>query len=249
MRPCSGPPLQPGQRLAPRRDRADDDQRRRLDRLALDRLGDRPERRGHGPLPGPGAAFDRRRGLRRVAPAGDQRRRVLAQPFDPHVEDERAGEGGEGVPVESRLGLLRVLVAGDEGDRGGVVAVGDRDARVGGGRDAGGDAGHDLELDPGLAQRFALLAAAAEDERVAALQPHHALAGPRRLDQPLADLLLRHRGHPGLLADVDQLGVLARPVERSRRDQPVVVDRVGVGDQVERALVISPGSPGPAPTR
>ncbi len=128
----------------------------------------------HGPLPRPGAAFDRRRGLLGIAPAGDQRRGVLAQPFDPHVEDERAGEGGEGRPVERRLGLLGILVAGDEGDRGGVVAVGDRDAGVGGRGDPGGDPGDDLELDPGGAQRFALLAAAAEDERVAALQPHDA---------------------------------------------------------------------------
>ena len=89
------------------------------------------------------------------------------------------GKAASGVPVERGLGLLRVLVAGDEGDRRGVVAVGDRDAGVGGRGDAGGDAGHDLELDPGRAQRFALLAAAAEDERVAALQPHHAAARPR----------------------------------------------------------------------
>ena len=54
--------------------------------------------------------------------------------------------------------------------------MGDRDAGVGGGGDAGGDPGHDLELDPGLAQRLALLAAAAEDERVAALEPDDALA-------------------------------------------------------------------------
>ena len=105
--------------------------------------------------------------------------------------------------------------------------MGDRDAGVGGGGDPGGDAGDDLELDPGLAQRFPLLAAAAEDERVAALQPHDALAGPGRLDQPLADLLLRHRGLP-------RAPCRRRPARRPRgrrqrpgRDQPVVEDRVG----------------------
>ena len=191
------------------------------------------------------AAFDRRRGLVGVAAGGDQGRGVVAQALDAHVEDERAGEAGERLPVERALLLLGVLVAGDEGDRGGVVAVGDRDAGVGAGRDAGRDPRHDLELDPGLAQRLALLAAAAEDERVAALQPHHALARPRRLDQPLADLLLRHRGHAGRLADVDQLGVLARPVERPRRDQPVVVDRVGRADQLQRARRHQPRIAGP----
>ncbi len=129
--------------------------------------------------PGHRAALDRRRRLVGVAAGLDQRRRVLGQPFDAHVEDEGAGEGGERLPVERRLGLLGILVAGDEGDRGGVVAVGDRDPGVGGRGDPGGDAGDDLELDPGLAQRFALLAAAAEDERVAALQPHDAACPAR----------------------------------------------------------------------
>ena len=105
--------------------------------------------------------------------------------------------------------------------------------------------GHDLELDPGLAQRFALLAAAAEDERVAALEPDDALARARGLDQPLADLLLRDRGHARLLADVDELGVLAGAVERAGRDQAVVEDRVGAGDQLQRARRHQPRVAGP----
>ncbi len=228
------PPLEPAERLTPLGDGADDDQRRGADALAGDRLGDRPQGGDEGALAGHRPAFDRRRRLLGVAPGGDQRRRVLGQPLDAHVEDEGAGELGERLPVERGLGLLRVLVPGDEGDRGGVVAVGDRDAGVGGGGDAGGDAGDDLELDPGDAQRLALLAAAAEDEGVAALEPDDALAGSRRLDQPGADLLLGDRGHSRLLADVDQLGVLAGAVERPRRDQTVVEDRVGTGDQRQR---------------
>ncbi|HEY3435743.1 MAG TPA: hypothetical protein VGK41_08825 [Solirubrobacterales bacterium] len=41
--------------------------------------------------------------------------------------------------------------------------MGDRNPGVGGGGDAGGHPRHHLELDPGLAQRFALLAAAVND--------------------------------------------------------------------------------------
>ena len=62
-----------------------------------------------------------------------------------HVEDERAREGGERRPVERGLRLGGVLVAGDERDAAGQVAVGDGDAGVGGRGHAGGDAGHDLE--------------------------------------------------------------------------------------------------------
>ena len=81
-------------------------------------------------------------------PAAARRSAITRQVLDPHVEDERAGKARERLPVERRLGLLGVLVAGDEGDRGGVVAVGDRDPGVGGRRDPGGDPGHDLERRP-----------------------------------------------------------------------------------------------------
>ena len=169
-RPLQGAALQPGERLAALHHRADDDNRRGADSFAFYRGGDRPQRRCDGALPGHRAALDRRRGLVPVTAGLDQRRRVLGHPLDAHVEDEGAGEAGQGFGVECHLPLLGIPVAGDEGDRGGVVAVGDRDPRVGGGGDAGGHAGDDLELDPGGAQRLALLAAPPEDERVAALQ-------------------------------------------------------------------------------
>ena len=44
-------------------------------------------------------------------------------------------------------------------------------------------AGHDLERDAGGAQRQRFLAAAAEDERVAGLQPDDALAASRGANQ------------------------------------------------------------------
>ena len=45
---------------------------------------------------------------------------------------------------------------------------------------------------PAAHQRLDLLAAAAEHQRIAALQPHHALAGARQRHQALVDLVLRH---------------------------------------------------------
>ena len=71
-----------------------------------------------------------------------------------------------------------------------VVAVGDRDAGVGRGGDPGGDAGDDLERDAGGGQRLGLLAAAAEDERVAALEPDDAAPRLRALDHQRLDLRL-----------------------------------------------------------
>ena len=114
----------------------------------------------------------------------------------------------------------------------------------------GGDAGHDLERDAGLAQHQRLLAAAPEHERVAALEAHDAAAGARVLDQQPVDLVLRHLRPAALLADVDQLGVRARAyasasggISRSCR----ITSAAAISSTAR--TVSRPGSPGPAPTR
>jgi hypothetical protein len=88
----------------------------------------------------------------------------------------------------------------------GVVAVGDRDPGVGRARDARGDAGHDLERDPALAQRLGLLAAAAEDEGSPPLSRTTLL--PAGAARPAARSISSCGTRAArLLADVDQLGV------------------------------------------
>ena len=84
-------------------------------------------------------------------PALAQRVGDAGQGLDAHVEDERAREACQRLPVQHRLRLVGILVAGDEGDGAGGVAVGDGDAGVGGRGDACGDAGHDLVADAGRA--------------------------------------------------------------------------------------------------
>ena len=126
------PALEPGDRLAARGDRAEEqDRRARASPASATAAGKLGERRGDRPLPGLGAALDRGRRLGRVAARGGQRSAISGRLLDAHVEHERAREAGERLPVERRLGLLRILVAGDEGDRRGVVAMGDRDPGVG----------------------------------------------------------------------------------------------------------------------
>ena len=117
-----------------------------------------------------------------IRAAGSVRRQAVldqpgAQPVErlvAHVEDQRLARLAQGLPVE--LGLAVLGVAGDQDQGLGVVAVGQRDDGSGGAAGGGGDARDDLERDAGLQQRLDLLAAAAEDQRVAALQPDHALA-------------------------------------------------------------------------
>jgi hypothetical protein len=113
--------------------------------------------------------------------------------------------------------------------------MGDRDPRVGGRRDTRRHPRHDLEAHAGLGQRFGLLAAAAEHERVAALQPDHALPGLPQLHQLRVDLVLLDRRLARLLAHVAELRAGAGAVERPGRDQPVVEHDVGARDQLQRA--------------
>ena len=145
------------------------------------------------------------------APANERHGRVLAaapghevardhgQVLHAHVEHQRAVALGVDLPVVAALLLGGVLVPGDEADARGVVAVGHRDARIGRGGHAGRDAGHHLEGDARLHQLLGLLAAAAEDVRVAALQAGHALAGAGLVDDELVDLVLGRVWSPPFL--------------------------------------------------
>jgi hypothetical protein len=67
--------------------------------------------------------------------------------------------------------------------------------------------GNDRDVDARLLARMQLFAAAAENERVTALQSHHALALVGALDEDVVDLLLRHRVRVRCLAGVDDLDV------------------------------------------
>ena len=169
--PVQRPRLEPRELLAQRRDRPDERDRRRADALHRADLAERRQRR---PLPGQRAPLDDGDRLGRRPPARHQLRRDPRQRLHAHVEHQSAGERRQRGPVQSGLGLVRVLVPGHERDPGRQLAVRDGHARVGRGGDPRGHARDDLVRDPGLAQHERLLAAAPEHERVAALEAHDA---------------------------------------------------------------------------
>ena len=115
--------------------------------------------------------------------------------------------------------------------------------RGGGAGRGGGDAGHDLGPDAGGIEGLQLLAAAPEDEGVAALKANHPFAQARLGDEDIVDLVLGHRMAARGLAHVDTVGIAAREVEHAVADQPVVDDDVGLfqkalapqGDEVRRS--------------
>ncbi len=107
------------------------------------------------------------RGLRGLA-VRDEGLGDPADLVDAHEDHERAGESGEGRPVDQGALVVGGDVPADHGELVGDAPVGDRDTGRAGDRDGAGDAGDDGARDARLGQRLRLLHAPAEDERVAA---------------------------------------------------------------------------------
>ncbi len=91
------------------------------------------------------------------------------------------------------------------------------------------NARHDFKRNTGAGKRLGLLAAAPEDERVAAFQPDHVEPAFTAVNQQRADFFLRQRVRRFLLADVDPLGGSGREVEQNRVGQMVVKNGVRLG--------------------
>ena len=136
---------------------------------------------------------------------------------------------------------LLVAVAGEEAHGLRMAAVGERNAGIRARGERGGDAGNDFERHAVLAQVIDLLAAAAEHERIAALEAHDVFAALRVLDEQLVDLFLRGAAAADELADVESRGIAARELEHFGRNQPVVHDDVGF---LQRAQALQRHEPG-----
>ena len=150
-----------------------------------------------------------------------------------HVDDQRRLGIGEPGPVEIER-LVRLAMPGDVAQPRHHAALGQRHARRGRGRLGRRDAGNDVDLDAGIAQRLHLLAATAENERVAALEPDHVVPFEGEFDQDRVDVLLRDRMAARHLAHVDQSRVARGQRHDLGRDQPVMHDDRGLADDPVR---------------
>ena len=110
-------------------------------------------------------------------------------------------------------------MAGDDGDGGRIVAVRERYASIARHRVHCRHAGHYFERDACRRQHLGLLAAAAKDEGIAALEANHALAFHRLFQQQRIQLDLGHTARAVVFATIDDF--------RGRRDeaQEFVVDQ------------------------
>jgi hypothetical protein len=126
-------------------------------------------------------------------------------------------------------------VAGDEGDGLGRAAMGQGRAGAGAGGQGRGDAGHHMALDARFAAGQQLLAATAEQERVAALQAHDVQAVQGQRHDQLVDVVLRQGVARLALGDVDPAGADGRQVEDLVGNQAVMHHHIGGAQGVEGA--------------
>ena len=150
------------------------------------------------------------------------------------------------VPRHRARALAFIFMAGDERDERAVLAMGQRHAGERRPRNRRGDAGHDLELDLRARERRGLFAAAPENKRIAAFEPHD--------DAPFARVRDQHRVQLGLLdtffgaaafASVNQLGLRRREPDQFRTHEIVVDNDVGAAQNVGAANRDQVGSAGP----
>ena len=123
--------------------------------------------------------------------------------------------------------LRRIFVAGDDHERRCDRAMGHRNPSIGRRRNRRAHAGDHFKGNSGCRQRFRLLTAASEDERIAAFEAHHSLPGAGAVDQRPCDLGLRHRLRAGFLADENALRFGTDFLQQHGINQAVVDNEIG----------------------
>src|SRR5690606_38106792 len=106
------------------------------------------------------------------------------------------------------------------------------DACVSGTAERCRNARHDLVRQSRRFQRRCFLAAAPEDERIAALQPAYPFALPYEVDEHPVDGLLLHSGFADSLADRDELRFLAREIEYGFGYEPVIENYIRLAEKL-----------------
>ncbi len=181
-----GAAIEPPDGVAQGDDGAHDDERGVREAGGACLRGDLVEAAGDGALLRARAPVDDGGGGRGVlARVLDEAARDVLDAAHAHEHADGPGDAGDLAEVER---LARARGAAHERDAGGEVAVGEGDARVRGDPERRGDAGHDLERDARGREGLGLLGAAAEQERIAALEAHDAEPRAREIDERGVDL-------------------------------------------------------------
>src|SRR5260221_14111220 len=108
------------------------------------------------------------------------------------------------------------------------VAMGGRNACVGGHTNRAADAWNHHEWNVGGLTRLGFLAATSKHKGIATFEPHNQFALPRLFDHAGIDLSLRERVAFGLLSDVDQFRAWPGLRKQFGRRKTIIENHVGL---------------------
>ena len=133
-----------------------------------------------------------RGGRIRRPPIGNELLRDMRQIRNAHEENQRIHARRQLIPAHVRVALRRVLMPGDDRKGSCDGPVRDRNTRISRHRNSRGNAWNDFKGQTVFLQQQCFLSAAAEHERIAALEAHHALALLCLVHEQLIDIRLFH---------------------------------------------------------
>ena len=174
-----------------------------------------------------------------------RRFQLVAQALDggkAHIDGECDARTQQARVVDPEIGAA--AMGGDEGDRVGVVPMGERDTGAGGTGQGGGDAGDDFAGNAGGGECFHLFAAAAEDEGIAAFQANDTPALASQANEEGVDVALRHGVVALGLANIDAGGVAPGEVQDFGGAETVVHDDIRFAEEAQAAQADEIGGPG-----
>ncbi len=136
-----------------------------------------------------------------------------------HIKHQRLFFCRQVFPVQLTAGFQ---VSGDQTHALGVVAVGQRNTRVGRTAGSGGNTGYNGEGNTCMAQGFQLFTTAAKDKRITAFQTHHAFTLLSFAQQDLVNFFLRYAVVASTFTHEHAVGVAANQIHNVVGDQAVV---------------------------
>ena len=233
--PNSGRILEPVQFSAQLHHVADDGDGGRRNFFFRRKLRNCRQRAGDGFLPAGRAAMDDgHRRFRRHA-VRDERFRPVGEIVHAHQHDLGAGDFGDLFVAQRRGCVRRIAVAGEDREAGAMLAVRERNARVIRRRHDGRNAGHDFERDFFRRELLGFLAAATENERVAALEPHDGFALAGAGEHEFGELFLREAAVALVVAARNDFGGRRGEPQQFGIDQHVADDHFGEPEQFRAA--------------
>ena len=156
----------------------------------------------------------------------------IGQVLHAHDKDKRGGASCKGRPVKGAFFLLRILMPGNYGDRGGKIPVRQRDASIGGSRNGRADARHFDKAYACLQKLLGFFSAAAEDIRVAAFQACHIFAFLCLFYEEGIDLVLRQGMLVCNLAHIDFFCIRTGKIKEAGIGKGIVDYAVGRAQDV-----------------